>query len=172
MPYFSFIRYLPSTWAVSAGKGFLILACGMEFPENSIKLVVTSHTPNTIQEQHIKQSHPQISISLKPDETVTMKGTLPFICRLQLEMIGIGYKFPGVGTDCGAHSPEGTVQRNSRIESKWVWVWTENTAGTKGQWGCWEAGPPGCIQQAWPAFGGSSTCITCASWRRLFLQCA
>lgn len=41
-------------------------------------------------------------------EIETMKGTLPFIFKLQLEMIGTIFHFWGVNTDCGAHSPEDT----------------------------------------------------------------
>lgn len=38
-----------------------------------------------------------------------MKGTLPFIFRLQLETIGTLFHFGGVNTDWEAHSPEDTV---------------------------------------------------------------
>lgn len=42
-------------------------------------------------------------------EIETMKGTLPFIFRLQLETIGTLFHFGGVNTDWGAHSLEDTV---------------------------------------------------------------
>lgn len=42
-------------------------------------------------------------------EIETMKGTSPFIFRLQLETIGTLFHFGGVNTDWEAHSPEDTV---------------------------------------------------------------